>query len=123
MDLNNPTQVYHSDCLNTRETVEAALIYAAPTVKNNKASTSVSNNVLVAPTICRSTKFNWAQLSRCIPDLPLKAIPWHKQSLFGHQTIQRPPRHLRSDATGTPIAHATRAARIARGPRRALLHT
>ena len=112
MDLENPTHVYHSDCLNTRQTVEAALIYAAPTVKNNTASTSVSNNELVAPIICQSTKFNWAQLAQCIPDLPLKAIPWHKRHLFGNHTITRPPQHLRSDATETtPVAHTTRSKR------------
>ena len=60
MDLENPTHVYHSDCLNTRQPVEAALIYAAPTVKNNTASASMSNNEVVAPTICQYTKFNWA---------------------------------------------------------------
>ena len=114
MDLLNPTQVFHSDCVNTRLTVEAALIHAAPTVKNNTASTSVSNNELVAPIICKSTRFNWTQLANCIPDLPLKAVPWYKRRFFGNPVIPRPPRHLRSDAVGTPIAHSTRSRRIAR---------
>ena len=111
MDLLNPTQVFHSDCLNTRLTVEAALIHSAPTVKNNTASTSVSNNELVAPIICKSTRFNWTQLSRCVPDLPLKAVPWYKRRFFGNPVVHRPPRHLRSDATGTPVAHSTRSRR------------
>ena len=123
MDLRNPTQVFHSDCPNTRKTVEAALIHAAPTVKNNTASTSVTNDEVVAPIICRSTKFNWANLSRCIPDIPLKAIPKYKQHLFSNQTIQRPPRHLRTDSTGTPIAHSTRSRRIARSLQRSLFST
>ena len=59
MDLKNPMQVFHSDCYNTRVTVEAALIYAAPTVKNNTDSTSVEHNDIVASIICRSTEFNW----------------------------------------------------------------
>ena len=92
-------------------TVEAALIHSAPTVKNNTASTSVSNNELVAPIICKSTRFNWTQLSRCVPDLPLKAVPWYKRRFFGNPVIHRPPRHLRSDATGTPVAHSTRSRR------------
>merc|ERR1712121_420797 len=107
MDLKNPTQVFHSDCYNSRVTVEAALIHAAPTVKNNTASTSVEHNDIVAPVICRSTNFNWEKLSECIPQMNKRAVPYFKRKLFGgHATITRPPRHLRSDATGTPIAHS-----------------
>ena len=112
MDLKNPTQVFHSDCYNTRVTVEAALIHAAPTVKNNTASTSVEHNDIVAPVICRSTKFNWKKLSGCIPQMNKRAVPYYKRKLFGDQaTITRPPRPLRSDAIGTPIAHSTRSRR------------
>ena len=81
MDLRNPTQVFHSDCPYTRKTVEAALIHAAPTFKNNTASTSVTNDEIVAPIICRSSRFNWANLSRCIPDIPSKAIPRYNNIL------------------------------------------
>ena len=92
MDLKNPTQVFHSDCYNTRVTVEAALIHAAPTVKNNTASTSVEHNDIVAPVICRSTKFNWKKLSECIPQMNKRAVPYYKRKLFGDQaTITRPP--------------------------------
>ena len=120
MDLNNPTQVFHSDCKNTRVTVEAALIHAAPTVQNNTASASVDNNDLVAPTICRSTKFNWEKISNCIPQLNKRAVPRYKRHLFGTQAISRPPRAMRSDSTGTPIAHSTRSRISTRSPQIAL---
>ena len=38
MDLQNPTKVFQSDSPTTRETVEAALIFGAPTIQSNTAS-------------------------------------------------------------------------------------
>ena len=79
MDLRNPTLVFHSDCKNSRVTVEAALIHAAPTIQNNTASASVDSNELVAPIICRSTKFNWDKLSQCIPRLDKRSVARYKR--------------------------------------------
>ena len=59
MDLQNPTKVFQSDCSFTRETVEAALMFIAPTIKNNTASASTNSNQMVASMICKSTKFDW----------------------------------------------------------------
>ena len=108
MDLYNPTSVFNSDCRNTRETVEAALIHVAPTVQGNTSTKCTANDELVAPIICRSTRFNWKNLSDCIPNLPESAVTKHQRKLFGSQRIRRPPRHLRSDHIGTPIGHSTR---------------
>ena len=121
MDLRNPTQVFHSDCKNTRITVEAALIHAAPTIQNNTASASVDSNELVAPIICRSTKFNWDKLSQCIPRLNKEAVARYKRHLFNdHANVTRPPRDLRTDVVGTPIAHSTRSRNLARSSMRNL---
>ena len=115
MDLRNPTQVFHSDCKNTRITVEAALIHAAPTIQNNTASASVDSNELVAPIICRSTKFNWDKLNHCIPRLDKGSVVRYKRYLFNdHASVTRPPRDLRTDVVGTPIAHSTRSRNRAR---------
>ena len=115
MDLRNPTQVFLSDCKTTRVTVEAALIQAAPTIQNNTASASVDSNELVAPIICRSTRFDWEKLSHCVPRLDKRAVARYKRFLFGdHANISRPPRDLRTDAVGTPIAHSTRSRNRAR---------
>ena len=114
MDLRNPTQVFFSDCKNTRVTAEAALIHAAPTVQNNTASASVDSNDLVGPTICRSIKFNWEKLSNCIPQLNKRAIPKYKRHLFGTQAVTRPPREMRSDSNGIPIAHSLRSSNLPR---------
>ena len=96
MDINNPTQVFLSDCYSTRVTVEAALMFTAPTVEGNTASASVVNNELVAPIICKATKFNWNKLRDCIPHLPKEAVPYFKRPLFGNQEIIRAPPELRS---------------------------
>ena len=121
MDLRNPTQVFHSDCKNTRITVEAALIHAAPTIQNNTASASVDSNELVAPIICRSTRFNWDKLSQCIPRLNKEAVARYKRHLFNdHANVTRPPRDLRTDVVGTPIAHSTRSRNLARSSQRNL---
>ena len=58
MDLQNPTAVFKSDCKSTRVTVEGALMHVAPTISHNTASASINSNDLVAPPICKSTKFN-----------------------------------------------------------------
>ena len=108
MDLMNPTQLYHSDCYSTRVTVEAALIHMAPTVQYNTASSSNNSNDLVAPIICRSTRFDWKKLSNCIPHLNEQAIHRSKRHLFRNQDIVRAPAHLRSQAAPTPPAHRTR---------------
>ena len=75
LDLNNPTQVFSSDCYSTHITVEAALMHAAPTVRGNTSSTSINSNKLVAPVICRATKFNWNQMQYCIPQIKKDAVP------------------------------------------------
>ena len=108
MDLRNPTRVYNSDCYYTRVTVEAALIHATPTVPHNTASASIASNDLVAPVICRATKFNWEKLSNCIPQLKQDAIPKYKRLLFGDQPIVRAPANMRSQPQLTPVAHHTR---------------
>ena len=115
MGLTNPTKALHSDCKNTRVTVEAVLIHAAPTIQNNTASSSVDSNELVAPIICRSTKFNWNKLHQCIPSLNKRAIPKYKRHIFDDlSSVIRPPREMRTDAIGTPIAHSTRSRNRAR---------
>ena len=108
MDLFNPTQVFHSDCKSTRCTVEAALIHSAPTILHNTASASIDGNDLVAPAICRATKFNWTKLSECIPNLNIRAIRTNKKHLFGSETILRPPPHLRTPTSPIPIGMRTR---------------
>lgn len=108
MDLCNPTQVFNSDDKNTLLTVEAALIYVAPTVHKNTSTACVVDDAVVATVICRSTRFNWKNLSECIPSLDKSAVPKYQRKLFGSQNIARPPRHLRSDRTGTPVGYSTR---------------
>ena len=70
LDLKNPTQIFYSDCKTTRCTVEAALIHVTPTVTRNTASASIDNNDIVAPVICRATRFIWKKLAENIPQLP-----------------------------------------------------
>ena len=84
MDLQNPTKVFKSDCSFTRETVESALMFVAPSIKNNTASSSTHSNEMVASMICKSTKFDWKKLSTCIPHLNEKAIPPNRKHLFGN---------------------------------------
>ena len=108
MDLMNPTRVYNSDCYYTRVTVEAALIHVAPTIPHNTASASIASNDLVAPVICRATRFNWEKLSNCIPKLNEASIPRYKRQLFGDQPVVRAPISMRSQAPPTPVAHHTR---------------
>ena len=105
MDLCNPTQVFYSDCKSTRCTVEAALIHTAPTIPHNTASASIADNDLVAPVICRATRFNWNKLSECIPNLDNRIIHRSKKHLFGIERISRPPLPV----PNTPIAMRTRA--------------
>ena len=85
MDLQNPTDVFFSDCHHTRTTVEAALMHVAPTVEHNTASASNEHRELVASVICRSAKFDWMKLSTCIPHLNKSAIPYHRKHLFETQ--------------------------------------
>ena len=59
MDLDNPTNVFRSDCNYTRSAVEAALIHVAPTIQGNTATSSTRSDDLVAPVICRSVRFKW----------------------------------------------------------------
>ena len=108
MDLQNPTKVFKSDCYNTRVTVEAALIHVAPTVQGNTATACVSNDELVAPVICRSTRFDWPKLAECIPHLRQDAVQKHKRNLFGNPRIVRPHPTQRSQAPSTPVARRTR---------------
>ena len=58
-------------------------MYAAPTIQFNTVSASNHNEELVAPVICRSTKFNWEKLSECMPHMNKKSVPWYKRHLFG----------------------------------------
>ena len=121
MDLQNPTKVFQSDCSFTRETVEAALMFIAPTIKNNTASASTNSNQMVASMICKSTKFDWEKLSSCIPHLNEKAILNNRKQLFGNPVtpsqvteVTRPdvtPRDLTSMALLSPVALRTRSAR------------
>ena len=108
MDTNNPTQVYRSDCINTRVTVEAALMHAAPTVQSNTASASMDSNDLVAPIICRAAKLNWTNLANCIPSLKEDAIPAHKRHLFSSDSIERAPEESRALPPVEPVSHRTR---------------
>ena len=107
MDLRNPNPVFNSDCRSTRTTVEAALIHVAPTVLNNTASASIDSNHLVAPLICRATRFDWKKLSEIMPQLTKDAIPRYKRSLFGGE-ISRPPPSMRSQPPLTPVSRRTR---------------
>ena len=115
LNLQSPTEVFSSDCNYTRSTVESALMYVAPTLNKNTASSSTEHNELVAPAICRATKFNWEKLSKCIPHLDLRSVPKQCRYLFGEgdqpvtdpqtstsQVIPRPP------GFHTPVAHRTR---------------
>ena len=92
MDLNNPT-------------VEAALIYVAPTVGGNTACVEAEN--LVASAIYRATKLNCHKLSTSIPHFSRNSIPKNKRHHFGND-ILRAPEHLRSLPIGTPIARRLR---------------
>ena len=112
MDLNNPTQVFRSDCYTTRVTVEAALQHSAPTVQGNIASASVDSNNLVAPIICRATKLNWVNLANSIPSFKEDAIPTYKRHLFGSDTIVRAPEHTRTQAPPEPVSLRTRSNRV-----------
>ena len=91
MKTESPSQVFFSDCNYTRSTVEAALMYAAPTIQFNTVSASNHNEELVAPVICRSTKFNWEKLSKCIPHMNKNSVPWFKRKLFGTQEVVNSP--------------------------------
>ena len=108
MDIRNPISVYHSDCYITRVTVEATLIHVAFTVQSNTASASIASNDLVAPIICRSTKFDWEKLANSIPSLNKDAVHHRKRHLFGNQDITRPPASQRSQAPDTPVGFRTR---------------
>ena len=107
LDLENPTQVFRSDCKTTRCTVEAALIHVAPTVTRNTESASIDNNDIIAPVICRATRFIWKKLAETIPQLPTQAIPHHRKLLFGGEII-RPPINMRSLPLPPPVASRTR---------------
>ena len=107
LDLENPTQVFRSDCKTTRCTVEAALIHVAPTVTRNTASASIDNNDIIAPVICRATRFIWKKLAETIPQLPTQAIPHHRKLLFGGEII-RPPINMRSLPLPPSVASQTR---------------
>ena len=105
MDTENPTQVFFSDCNYTRSTVESALMHAAPTIQFNTVSASNHFDELVAPVICRSTKFNWENLSKCIPHMNKTSVPWYKRYLFGTQemvSFSSPP------LEALHVAHRTR---------------
>ena len=108
MDLQNPTSVLRSNDYYTRVTVEAALLHVAPTIPHNTATASIANNDIVAPLICKATRFNWRSLSECIPHLNKNAVHKHKRALFGHSTTVRPPAIPSSLIPGTPVSHRTR---------------
>ena len=114
MDLQNPTDVFLSDCHHTRTTVEAALMFVSPTVQNNTASTSNEYRELVAPVICRSTKFNWRKLATCMPHLDKSIIPNNVKHLFDNQqqTVIDPGGQEANEATlpleGIHVSHRTR---------------
>ena len=109
LDINNPTEVFLSDCYSTRVTVEAALIHAAPTsIQGNTASASVDSNNLVAPIICRSTKFNWNNLRACIPQLKKDAIPYPRRSRFGNTEIIRAPPDLHTQPLAPRVTRSGR---------------
>ena len=116
MDLQNPTKVFMSDCSFTRTTVEAALIHVAPTVESNTATASTRSNDLVAPVICRSTKFNWENLSTCIPHLDNRSVPSFKRHMFGGQEVVRPPPSHSSQWESIPVAHRTRSKQVSSLP-------
>ena len=107
MNLENPTQVFMSDCYYTRTTVEASLINVAPTIECNTATSCTYSNKPVSPVICRSTKFDWENLSKCIPQLDKRSVPNFWKYMFGNQDIFRPPLSEMSLPL-TPIAHRTR---------------
>ena len=104
MDLQNPTKVFQSDCSYTRETVESALMFVAPSIKNNTASSSTHSNEMVASIICKSTKFDWKKLSTCIPHLNEKAIPPNRKHLFGNSTQDTTDPDA-SEVTGPDASH------------------
>ena len=79
----------------------------APTIPNNTSSASNDSNNLVAPLICRSTRFNWKKLSESVPHLKRDAIPIYRRKLFGGE-ILRPHTSQRSQAPPTPISRRLR---------------
>ena len=112
MHLNNPTQVFRSDCYNTHVTVEAALLHSVPTFQGNTAFASIDSNDMVAPIICRATKLNWVNLANSIPSFKEDAIPTYKRHLFGSDTIVRAPEHTRTQAPPEPVSLRTRSNRV-----------
>ena len=61
----------------------------APTIQGNTATASNNNNDLVAPVICRSTKFNWQKLANTIPHLNTNAVHYRKRTPVAHRTRRR----------------------------------
>ena len=87
-------------------------MHVAPTIDKNTSTTSVGSNDLVAPVICRATKFDWKKLAQCIPSLKKEAIQKHKRNLFSDQEILRPLPTVHPPAT--PVARRTRSNRLSR---------
>ena len=108
MDLDNPTNVFRSDCNYTRSAVEAALIHVAPTIQGNTATSSTRSDDLVAPVICRSVRFNWENLSNCIPHIDKRSIPRHKRRMFGNSDLIRPVSSNISRRRGSPVSSRLR---------------
>ena len=108
MDLDNPTNVFRSDCNYTRSAVEAALIHVAPTIQGNTATSSTRSDDLVAPVICRSVRFNWENLSNCIPHIDKRSIPRHKRRMFGNGDLIRPESSNISSRRGSPVSSRLR---------------
>ena len=107
MDLENPNQVFHSDCRTTRCTVKAALIHVARTVTRNPATASIDNNDMVAPVIYRATRFIWNKLADTIPQVSKQAILHDRKLLFGGAFI-RPPKIVRSHPLPSPVTSRLR---------------
>ena len=62
---------------------------------------------LVAPAICRSTKFNWEKLSECIPQMNKLSAPWYKRKLFRTQPQEVVDSHS-PQVEALHVSHRTR---------------
>ena len=67
----------------------------------------IDNNDMVAPVICRDTRFSWKKLADTIPQLSKQSILRLLKHMFGREAI-RPPNQLRSQPLPPPVSSRTR---------------
>ena len=87
------------------------MMYVAPKIQYNTVTASNVYDELVAPAICRSTKFDWEKLSKCIPQLNKKSVPRYKRKYFGIQEVVNSPS---PPLEALHVSHRTRSRQQAR---------